>query len=140
MSPVIKRQVYKCAVCQHEWIPEGEEKPEQCPSRKCRSRKWEGDDPIPRLEARGTKKLLRETTGVVRKSAGDATPREVLQAGGFSPDRAMKRAEDGNSVAGRAGGEGDSQHRSPDEIPQPTTSHSPRCTCFLCADKRKNNG
>ena len=40
----VTRDVYKCDECGHEWLPEGGEMPKQCPSRKCRSRKWnEGD-------------------------------------------------------------------------------------------------
>lgn len=37
----VQRWVFKCDACGHEWIPDGERKPERCPDRKCRSRKWD---------------------------------------------------------------------------------------------------
>lgn len=39
-----------CDVCGHRWIPEVEN-PTNCPSRSCRSRKWNGTAPIPQRVA-----------------------------------------------------------------------------------------
>ena len=33
-------KVLQCDVCGHRWLPEGDNLPKQCPSRKCRSAKW----------------------------------------------------------------------------------------------------
>ena len=33
-------KVLQCDVCSHRWLPEGDALPKQCPSRKCRSAKW----------------------------------------------------------------------------------------------------
>lgn len=33
-------KVFKCDVCGHRWLPEGNIIPPQCPSRRCRSRRW----------------------------------------------------------------------------------------------------
>lgn len=35
----VTRKVAVCDECGHEWLPKGEA-PKQCPSRKCRSRRW----------------------------------------------------------------------------------------------------
>ena len=40
----VTRTVWKCNVCEYEWIPRVDEKnPEQCPNRKCRSRRWDDE-------------------------------------------------------------------------------------------------
>ena len=38
----VTREIWKCDVCAWEWIPESASVPERCPSRKCRSRNWNG--------------------------------------------------------------------------------------------------
>ena len=39
----VSRGVWKCDECGHEWLPGKDWKPDRCPSRKCRSTKWDKD-------------------------------------------------------------------------------------------------
>jgi len=59
---VVMRQVWRCDVCGFEWM-KGETMPEQCPSRACRSRRWncgEVEKEASRVEKRRDRKPVDE--------------------------------------------------------------------------------
>jgi hypothetical protein len=59
---VVKRDVWHCDVCGWEWVPSGDEAPQQCPKRSCRSRHWNAGVPAePRRSA--VKKMVDEGVG-----------------------------------------------------------------------------
>ena len=39
---------WQCDECGHRWLPEGKQKPLRCPSRKCRSVKWDKKEGRPK--------------------------------------------------------------------------------------------
>lgn len=51
LMSVIWKRTYHCDVCGHDWLPESDKLTTQCPSRKCRSAKWNKDvavqNPLP---------------------------------------------------------------------------------------------
>lgn len=71
------RKVWRCDACGHEWIPTGEGKPVRCPSRKCRSGKWD-----------------QEIVEAIREAEGKAVgPAKVVGANAVPPAQSRRITE-----------------------------------------------
>jgi DNA replicative helicase MCM subunit Mcm2 (Cdc46/Mcm family) len=44
---MVERFVFQCDQCGHEWLREGDNFPQQCPKRSCRSRQWNANESKP---------------------------------------------------------------------------------------------
>ena len=59
-------RVSECDVCGHKWLPEGDKLPDRCPSRSCRSTKWNQAaspaSPVPPASPKPTRPTLPPTS------------------------------------------------------------------------------
>jgi hypothetical protein len=76
---VITREVFRCDVCGHEWIPVVAE-PERCPSRKCRALGWNGGTSAWRGVDKGGAKLACTSETDQRQHVPIMTMQEIADA------------------------------------------------------------
>jgi|SRR6266850_311919 len=89
MAIITRNDVCECEVCGHEWLPERGKKfpPNQCPSRKCRSTKWN-------LRGVAENRVMPKSRRAADTSVGGGgSPELTLPRGGASPSSPTRSRE-----------------------------------------------
>lgn len=119
--------VLSCEMCGHRWLREGDGMPKQCPSRKCRSSKWDMSGQAGNLfgEGGGEAKVGRHSS-VVERSLRRRKGGSSVRIPGVAPSDKVEVARAEVAKLGIT-----------PERREPTEKHPEKCRCQGCTFRLK---